>query len=278
MRLRLPAVGARSAGGDGVGGGVYDDELDDSFELLSSGPGMRAMDESADDMEAAAWTRRHIRAEMAGNGTGDGISADSAPDGAAVGGTGGRGEGEGGSGGASLPHTALEWLRAIGLGQYETAMRAHGMVRLELAAALTENDCARLNVAPRHREKLLGSANLLAKRLEARGRRVPRGQAAVDTSGYAAVQALHYDEETGEFWHEAGEPSSGGEARPTGVDSAQAPPPRLGISRPPLTSGRGRGAGAGGGPSREQMARQRDRKEQNKAKVSHRLRRLRQPA
>ena len=45
---------------------VYDDELDDSFDLLSSGPGMRALAESADDIEAAAaWTKRHLEAEMA---------------------------------------------------------------------------------------------------------------------------------------------------------------------------------------------------------------------
>ena len=41
---------------------------------------------------------------------------------------------------------SLEWLRALGLSQYEGAMRSHGMVRLELAAALTEEDCVKLKV------------------------------------------------------------------------------------------------------------------------------------
>lgn len=268
-RLVLSSAALTAGGGDGgLGVGLYDDEMDDSFELLSSGPGMRAIDESADDMEAsaAAWTRRHIRAEMAGDGVAGSETAHGggAADGAAEGGS------ADGVLGAPLPHTALEWLRAIGMAQYEGAMRAHGMIRLELAAALTEQDCARLNVAPRHKERLLASAGLLAKRLEARGRKVPRGgQTAVDTSGYAAAQALHYDEETGEFWHEAGEPCPGEQADaplPAGGDSAQAPPAGAGIRRPPLTSGRGRGAGSsagGGGPSKEQMARQRDRKAHN---------------
>jgi hypothetical protein len=252
---------------DGLAVGMDDDEMDDSFELLSSGPGIRAIDESADDMEAsaAAWTRRHIKAEMNGEGAAEGSGA------AGGGGVDGAAGGTSAAPGGALPHTALEWLRAIGLAQYEGAMRAHGMVRLQLAAALTEEDCARLKVAPRHKEKLLASAGLLAKRLEARGRKIPRGgHAAVDTSGYAAAQALHYDEETGEFWHEAGElgPVDEAEAaQPTRSEGGRAP--GAGTSRPPLTSGRGRGAAGGGGMSKEQLARQRDRKEQNKAKTAN---------
>mmetsp|Transcript_4129 Transcript_4129/g.13257 ORF Transcript_4129/g.13257 Transcript_4129/m.13257 type:complete len:492 (-) Transcript_4129:123-1598(-) len=193
----------------------------------------------------------------------------------------GNGGGGGGGGGAAgdraaaesapLPRTAAEWLRAIGLQQYEAAARSHGILRIELAAALTDADCERLKVAPRDRTRLLSSAALLAKRLEARGKRVPRSGAADTSGGYAAVyEELSAAEEMEELGDDAGAGAATARSGGGGGGDGGAGSRRDG--------GGGGGGGSGGGgtpkpargpPSREQVSKDRVRKEQNKAKAAN---------
>jgi len=174
---------------------------------------------------------------------------------------------------APLPRTAAEWLRAIGLQQYEAAARSHGILRIELAAALTDADCERLKVAPRDRTRLLSSAALLAKRLEARGKRVPRSGAADTSGGYAAVyEELSAAEEMEELGDDAGALAGAATARSGGGGGGD------GGDGSRRGGGGGGGGGSGGGgtpkpargpPSREQVSKDRVRKEQNKAKAAN---------
>jgi len=170
---QLTNLGARAvAGAYDVPFSEYDDEWDDSFEL----PGAKAIgagviDESFEPVIAKDTAASFSRAPTSGNEE-------------------------------PMPANALEWARAMGLGQYAEAMRAAGIIRLELAARLSEADISRFGVLPRHRERFLGATARLADRLRKRGRHVPI--ATTDTSGYAAASAIHYDNETGQFWGEDG--------------------------------------------------------------------------
>jgi len=173
---------------------MYDDDFDDSFGL----PGARlgaSLHEGADALEAAVDNVRAGRVGQIGTDLVQG-SYD------AGGGRSGRTATNSGPKAGLLPTTSMEWIRAIGLGQYAQAMRNAGMVRLELASRLTETDCDRLGIAAAHRSKLLAAADNLAKRLQKHGRDIQA--AAPDASGYASATAIHYDAETGTFWGEDG--------------------------------------------------------------------------
>ena len=112
--------------------------------------------------------------------------------------------------GGGLPANAIEWVRSIGLGQYAERMRHAGLVRLELAARIGEAECARLQMTPAHKTKLLASARRLGERLQQRGRAVPGSHGGGGGGGkgeeevYAAAAQIHYDAETGECFDEAG--------------------------------------------------------------------------
>ena len=80
--------------------------------------------------------------------------------------------------GGGLPANAIEWVRSIGLGQYAERMRHAGLVRLELAARIGEAECARLQMTPAHKTKLLASARRLGERLQQRAAQCPARTAA----------------------------------------------------------------------------------------------------
>mmetsp|Transcript_10657 Transcript_10657/g.20615 ORF Transcript_10657/g.20615 Transcript_10657/m.20615 type:complete len:893 (-) Transcript_10657:365-3043(-) len=171
-----------------VGEELYDDELDDSLQLGASAVGGATGEANGDDAETERVGNASV-AQHATSWSGGGASA------------------------ADLPTTAPEWVRAIGLGQYAEAFRAKGILRLEIAATLTVDDLERMHVMEKHRGKLLSSAARLGERLKKRGKTLPSLDQA-DTSGYAQVSAIHYDEETGDFWGEDGRPQNQPPAQP----------------------------------------------------------------
>mmetsp|Transcript_23216 Transcript_23216/g.53701 ORF Transcript_23216/g.53701 Transcript_23216/m.53701 type:complete len:186 (-) Transcript_23216:229-786(-) len=162
-----------------------------------------------------------------------------------------------------MPSNALEWVRAIGLGRYAEAMRAAGIVRLEVAARITADDIKRLGVSARDAQKLLGSAQKLKGRLTTRGKLGTIPDASLDTSGYSTAMAIHYDNQTGEFWGEDGSTEN----------SFNAPPAVIG------GDGGGSGGVEGSAPPAQQKKqsaeRQRARNEQNKARVANHNRKAR---
>lgn len=229
---------------------LYEDELDDSFEMLADSAA--AIDDSADDLEAAAsWTRAHLRAAEQDNEEAEGGRAPA-------------------DARALLPRNALEWVRAIGLGQYEASLRRRGVVRLELAARIAPEDCERLGVSPRHADKLVSHARVLATRLERAGLQ-KAGKVPLDQSGYEAAGSIHFDEETGTWWGEDGSidaASGDAESAVRGPPAKTAPTTAAGkrqstevvAKHPPQ--------------SKAAQARQRERKVQSKASVGNHNRKV----
>ena len=254
---------------------LYEDELDDSLEAYSAegrtaGPALQEDQEEASQAvrrggqggtSAAAVLFAHDPAEDAGwrSGEAPGTTPLSRQASSAAG-PGAVSSGNGG-GVAPLPGTALEWVRAIGLGQYVDAFRAAGIIRLELAARLSVADVARLKIKTEaHKTKLIQSAARLAERLAQRGRLPPPGSRVATEEVYAAAAQLHYDAETGEFWDE------GGSMDAAVGDSVAA---QGGGSAAGGGGGGGGGGGKGGGRPPLPVAVQRSRAEANKARLGN---------
>jgi hypothetical protein len=152
-------------------------------------------------------------------------------------------------------------------------MHAKGIVRLELAARLTAEECDALGASAAHKTKLLASAARLMDRLRARGRAELGPGAAADGAApvYAAAAQLHYDADTGEFWDEGG---AGGAAREEYTEEQGAAAGGKGGGRGGGRKGGGGGGGKGGrgkgegkgGPSADV---QRRRAEQSKARLGN---------
>ena len=157
----------------------------------------------------------------------------------------------------------MEWVAAIGLGQYADALRSAGIARLPLAARLTAADCDRAGIKGAHQQRLLAAAARLAERLQRAGKALPT-DADDDPSGYARAAMIRYDDESGTWY---GDDGSVDASAPAGAAAPFAPDPRA----PAFVPG---GGGGGGGPSgahvpaaalsRQQQLRQRQRKEQQK--------------
>ena len=77
-------------------------------------------------------------------------------------------------------------------------LQARGIVRLELAARLEEDDWARLGATPAHMTRLVLASKSLLERLLKTGRKVPTDA----QPSYAPAAMIHYDDETGEFYDE----------------------------------------------------------------------------
>ena len=233
--------------------GLYDDEFDDSLEAFSAEARMTGPALKEDLEEDSFAVRRGGQGTGAGFGAAGLMRAGDAPGGMGGGGMGGSSAGGGAANG--LPANALEWVRAIGLGQYAEKMQRAGIIRLELAAAIGDTECARLQTTPAHKTKLLASAARLATRLKERGRALP-GAGAAAGEVYASAAQLHYDAETGTFWDEGGlgNDSGGGGGGGNGSEGA----------------GRGQaGGGSAAGARPPNPALQRRRAEANKAKVGN---------
>ncbi len=229
---------------------LYEDELDDSLEAYSAegrtaGPALHEDQEEANQAVRRGGQGGSSAAAVLFAGSGAGGGAGAGGSGMPSAGAGGSGSGAG-AGSVPLPATALEWVRSIGLGQYVESLRAAGIVRLELAAKLSEPDVARLKIRTEaHKTKLLQSAARLAERLTQRGRLPPPGSRAATEEVYAAAAQIHYDAETGQFWDEGGSlnaaPDAGAEGAgkggaaggggSSGGKGAARPPPALGVQR-----------------------------------------------
>ena len=243
-RRLLPKALAQALGE--AGADEYEDEWDDSLEQLAAVGGGGMLQESADDLEEAAARRAGGR-----------------PDGGAAAGPAQR---PAAADAASLPRTAMEWVAAIGLGQYADALRSAGIARLPLAARLTAADCDRAGIKGAHQQRLLAAAARLAERLQRAGKALPT-DADDDPSGYARAAMIRYDDESGTWY---GDDGSVDASAPAGAAAPFAPDPRA----PAFVPGGGGGGGGGGGPSgahvpaaalsRQQQLRQRQRKEQQK--------------
>ena len=269
---------AQAAGGGGADGdglykpptvvhgaslGLYEDEFDDSLEAYSAearttGPALQ------EDLEYAASTVRRggqgIGASLwSGGGGGDGPGG--MPGGGGGGGSMPMPSSSSSSSSSGLPANAIEWIRSIGLGQYAEKLRSSGLVRLELAARITEEECDKMKMTGSHKTKLLASAQRLGERLKERGRKLPGGSGGGGGSGaaeqggevYAAAAQIHFDAETGQWWDESGGGAEGGEVEGGGGGPSE---------------GRGGGGKGGGrGPINPALARRRN--EANKAKVAN---------
>jgi len=210
--------------------------------------------------EAAAAIRR--------GGQGGGASLASAGAAAAAG---GGGAGAAASSATGLPANALEWVRSIGLGVYADKMRAAGLVRLELAARLTDDECRRIQATPAHRTKLLAASARLAERLRQRGRALPSSRGGDGAPAYTAATEIHYDSETGTFWGADGSVDVADGGGGGGASAGEQAGPAAGGGGGGKGGGKGGGRGGGGrggrgGPPDEA---QRRRNEANKAKVAN---------
>ena len=133
------------------------------------------------------------------------------------------------------------------------ALQARGIVRLELAARLEENDWARLGATPAHMTRLALASRSLHERLLKAGRKVPTNA----QPSYAPAAMVHYDDETGEFYDE---------------DIGRQPPKAATLGdAPPHGGGGGGGAGSSAPPARApptaaQEARRREQRKRNEGK------------